>query len=94
MKILEFTIILKYEPNEEEADQLYSLIDDGTLATVAGIPQIHFHREALSLEEAIESALLDVQNAGYDVVRVEIEPEVVRQGKHTYHTEQLHGNII
>ena len=41
---------------------------------MAGVPQIHFHREAPSLEEAIGSALAQVRKAGFDVVRVEIEP--------------------
>ena len=94
MKILEFTLILTSEPNEEEADQLYSIVDDGTLTTIEGMPQIHFHREALSLEEAIGSALVDVRKAGFDVVRVEIEPEVVGQGKEIFRTEQLPGNVL
>lgn len=51
----EFTLILATEP-DEAADRLYGIFDDGTLATVAGIPQIRFHRETLSLEEAIGSA--------------------------------------
>ena len=46
MKVHEFTLILTAEPNEEESDRLYSIFDDGTLATIAGTPQIHFHREA------------------------------------------------
>jgi hypothetical protein len=29
------------------------IFNDGTLATIAGVPQIRFHRDALSLEEAI-----------------------------------------
>lgn len=94
MKILEFTLILTSEPNEEEADQLYSIVDDGTLATIKGMPQIHFHREASSLEEAIGSALVDVKKAGFDVLRVEIEPKVVGQGKQIFYSEQLPGNIL
>lgn len=58
------------------------------------MPQIHFHREALSLEEAIGSALMDVRKAGFDVVRVEIQPKVVRQGEHLFHTEQQPGNVL
>ena len=92
MKNHEFTLILTAEPNEEESDRLYSIFDDGTLATIAGTPQIHFHREALSLEEAIGSALVNVRKAGFDAVRIEIEPKVVLQGTQVFHTEQqLHG---
>ncbi len=94
MKVLEFTLILTSEPNEDEVDQLYRTVDDGTLATIEGMPQIHFHREALSLEEAIRSALVDVRKAGFDVLRVEIEPEVVGQRKQIFQTEQLPQSVV
>lgn len=74
MKVHEFTVILTADPNEEESDRLYSIFNDGTIVTTAGVPQVHFHREAPSLEDAIGSALADVRKAGFDVVRVEIEP--------------------
>ena len=77
MSIYEFTLILTADPNEEEADRLYSIFDDGTIATVEGVPQIHFHRKAFSLESAIGSALVDIQKAGFDVVSVHIEPTVI-----------------
>ena len=77
MKTYEFTLILTADPNEEEADRLYSIFDDGTIATVEGVPQIHFHREAFSLESAIVSALLDLRKAGFDAVRVRINPKVI-----------------
>jgi len=70
----EFTLILTADSNEEESDRLYSIFNDGTLVTMSGVPQVHFHREAPSLEEAIGSALAQVRKAGFDVVRVEIEP--------------------
>ena len=74
MKVHEFTLILTADPNEEESDRLYSIFDDGTLVTIAGVPQVHFHREAPSLEDAIGSALAQVRKAGFDALRVEIEP--------------------
>ena len=76
MAIYEFTLILTADPNEE-ADRLYSIFDDGTITTVEGVPQIHFHREAFSLESAIGSALLDIQKAGFDVDHVHMKPKVV-----------------
>ena len=79
MKEYEFTLILTTDSNEEEADRLYGIFNDGTLSTIAGLPQIHFHREAPSLEEAISSAIVNVRFAGFDVERVEIEPEAVVQ---------------
>ena len=87
MKVHEFTLILTVDPNEEESARLYSIVDDGTLATIAGVPQVHFHREAPSLEEAIGSALVNVEKAGFDVVRVEIEPRLV-QGTQVFQAEQ------
>jgi len=78
MKEHQFTIILTDDPNDDdESDKLYSLINDGTLSTIVGVPQIRFHREASSLEDAIRSAMSDVKSAGFDISRVEIEPEMI-----------------
>jgi hypothetical protein len=79
MKEHEFTLILTADPSEDGADKLYSIFNDGTIATVAGCPQIDFHREAASLEEAIRSAIGDVRAAGFDVARVEMQPNAVVQ---------------
>ena len=72
-----FTLVLTADPTDAEADKLYSVFDDGTISTIAGVPQIHFHREAASLEEAIRTAIGDVRSAGADVSRVEMEPNAV-----------------
>lgn len=79
MKESEFTLILTTDPSEDDADMLYAKFQDGTIATIAGLPQIHFRREAGSLEEAIQSAIGDVRAAGFDVARVEIEPNTLLQ---------------
>ncbi len=79
MKDHQFTLILTADPNEEEADAIYSIVNDGTISTIAGVPQIHFHREAPSLEEAIRSAIADVRSAAFDVERVEMQPDAVAQ---------------
>ena len=42
----EFTLILTTDRTEEQADKLYGVFNDGTISTIAGVPQIHFHREA------------------------------------------------
>ena len=88
MKAHEFTLILTTDPNEDEANRLYSILNDGTLATIAGVPQIRFHREAPSLEEAIGSAIANVRKAGFDVVSIEIEPEVVAQRTPVFQAER------
>ena len=77
MKEHEFTLVLTADPNDQEADKLYGTFDDGTISTIAGVPQIHFHREAVSLEEAIRSAIGDVRSAGFDVERVEMQPDML-----------------
>ena len=74
MKVHNFTLILTADSNEAESARLYSIFNDGTLVTMAGVPQIHFHREAPSLEKAIASALAQVRKAGFDVVRVKVGP--------------------
>ena len=79
MKEHEFTLILKTDPSEDEAESLYGIFQDGTITTAASVPRIHFHREARSLEQAIRSAIADVQSSGIEVERVELQPESVIQ---------------
>ncbi len=79
MKEHNFTLILTTDPDEEAADCLYGTFDDGTLSTISGVPQVHFHREGSSLEAVIRSAIANIQSAGFDVARVEIEPGALAQ---------------
>lgn len=78
----EFTLILEgpLELTEEIADDLFQAgCDDGTPSTRNGVFSIDFHREAKSLEEAIQSAIRNVKAAGYRVERVEIEAQAMPQ---------------
>lgn len=77
MKEHEFTLILNRDPGLDDADKLYGVFQDGSIVTCNGISQVDFHREAATLEEAIRSAIADVRSVGFDVARVEIEPEAV-----------------
>ena len=77
MKEHNFTVVLTADPDDEQADKMHAAFDDGTISTIAGVPQIRFHREAGSLEEAIRSAIGDVRSTGFDVARVELEPDAV-----------------
>lgn len=79
MKEHEFTVVLTADPNEDEADKMYGTFNDGTISTIGGVPRIHFHRESGSLEEAIRTAIGDVRSVGFDVARVEMEPNAVLQ---------------
>ncbi len=79
----EFTLILKgdLELTEEIADELFAAgCDDGTPGTCNGVFSIDFHLQANSLEEAISSAITNVEAAGFEVARVEIEAEAVPSG--------------
>ena len=80
MKKYDFTLILSgsLELTEDIAEALFEAgCDDGTPGTSAGVFSIDFHREANSLESAIQSAIVNVKSAGYGVERVEIEAEAM-----------------
>lgn len=73
----ELTLVLTSEPDEEQTDKMYGRFQDATIATVAGVPRIDFHRESSSLEVAIRSAIEDVRSLGFDVGRVEMLPDAL-----------------
>jgi hypothetical protein len=75
MNKYEFSLILKGTPEltEEIADELFKAgCDDGTPGICNGVFTIDFHREAKSLEAAINSAIKNVRAARCEVERVEI----------------------
>ena len=64
----------RVELTESVADALYSAgCDDATPGMCEGILTLDFHRKAASLEEAIPTAIANVQSAGLEVARVEID---------------------
>jgi hypothetical protein len=76
MKTYEFDVILKEvsEVTDEQADALFAAgCDDGTPTCCNGLAWIHFDRAAASLEEAIRSAISQVQSAGFRVAKVELD---------------------
>ena len=76
MKTYEFDVVLKdlSESTDDQADLLFAAgCDDGTPAACNGVAWIHFDREAASLEEAISSAVAQVQAAGLLVSKVELD---------------------
>jgi len=78
----DFTLILatSLAMTDDVADALFAAgCDDGTPGTCNGVFSIDFHREAVTLEEAIRSAIENVRTAGYEVTRVEMEAEAVLQ---------------
>ncbi len=80
MKKYDFTLILSgsLELTDDVADALFQAgCRDGTPGTSEGVFSIDFHREADSLEEAIQSAIANIKSAGYGAKRVEIEAEAL-----------------
>jgi len=76
MKTYEFDVVLKgvSEVTDDQADSLFEAgCDDGTPACRDGVAWIHFDREAVSLEEAIRSAVTQVQSTGLTVSKAELE---------------------
>jgi len=75
MKTYEFDVILHevLEISDEQADALFAAgCDDGIPVCSNGLAWVHFDREEASLEEAIRSAVIQVQAAGFRVVKVEL----------------------
>ena len=63
---------------DEIADALYEAgCDDGSPFSSAGVAAIGFSREAPTIEEAVRSAIADVNKAGFSVARVESADEPV-----------------
>ncbi len=78
MKTYEFDVVLKNvsEVTDDQADELFAAgCDDGTPAACDGVAWIHFDREAASLEEAISSAVSQIQAAGLQVSKVELDAD-------------------
>lgn len=76
MKTYEFNVILidVSEATDEHADALFEAgCDDGTLVSRNDQAWIHFDREASSLEDAIRTAVAQVQSAGLTAAKVEME---------------------
>ena len=76
MKTYEFDVILKdlSEVTDDQADRLFAAgCDEGSPASCDGVAWIHFDKEATSLEEAIRSAVAQIQAAGFQVSKVELD---------------------
>ena len=82
MSKYEFSLVLKgpLDLSEEIADKLFECgCDDGTPGTCNSVFTIEFHREADSLEAAINSAIQNVRDAGQEVEQVQIEAKSMPQ---------------
>lgn len=80
MPTFEFQVVLNGvdEMTDEIADLLYEAgCDDGSPFSSEGIAAVGFSREAPTIEEAVRSAIADVNKAGFTVARVESADEPV-----------------
>ena len=77
----EFSLILAAtDITEQQADnQFDSGCDDGSILSRGDVTMIQFDRNAATLDEALASAIRDVEQAGFQVARVEIERHEVPQ---------------
>jgi hypothetical protein len=79
----QFSIIVAYSPGnqDEMLDVAETLAEAGCLdGSVGGHPEgleVAFNREAASLDEAIKSAVSNVEAAGFKVSRVELARESI-----------------
>ena len=76
MSKYEFTLVLAQpdELTEDLAEALFAAgCDDGSPGSCNGIVSIDFHRESDSLENAIRSAIAQVDQAGCVAARVELD---------------------
>ena len=76
MTCWEFTLILGNvaEITDSLANALYDAgCDDATVGSSNGVARVSFSREAATLQEAMQSAVRHVRQAGCEIARVEIE---------------------
>ena len=78
MATFDFKLVLdQAEIDESDADALYARCKDGTLITAAGVTYMDLDRQADSLDEAVRSAIADINAAGFRVARIEIEADSI-----------------
>lgn len=78
MNTLHFTITIdQLVENLDAVDAFYGRCDDVSMYNSDGVTRVTFHRDAASLDDAIRSAVCDVQAFGYKVKHIEVEPQCV-----------------
>jgi hypothetical protein len=76
MKVFGFTIAIdEFVDNLDAIDVFYGKTADASVAASEGKTLIHFDREAESLDAALRSAVADVQDAGWQVCEITIQPD-------------------
>lgn len=74
-----FSLILRApDVTDEQADKLYEAgCDDGSILSRGDLTLVQFDRHAATLDEALASAIRDVESTGLQVARVEIDRQEV-----------------
>jgi len=77
----EFSLILAAtDVTDDEVDKLYEAgCDDGSILSRGDVTMVQFDRVASTLDEALATAIGDVEAAGFQVARVEIDRHEVPQ---------------
>ena len=76
MTLFDLKVVLEQTKiDESQADAIYGRCKDGTLITDGDTTYLDFAREAGTLDEAVNSAIADVNATGFRVRRIEIEAD-------------------
>jgi len=77
----EFSLILTAaDVTDKEVDKLHEAgCNDGSILSRGDITMVQFDRVASTLDEALATAISDVEAAGFQVARVEIDRHEVPQ---------------
>jgi hypothetical protein len=78
VKIFEFTITIdQYVEDLDVIDAFYGKTGDASLAGSHGKTLVQSDREAKSLDDALRSAIADIQAQGWRVRDISVEPDCV-----------------
>lgn len=78
MQTFDFTITIdQFVEDLDAIDAFYGRLDDVSMFNSDGATRITFHREAATLDNALRSAVSDVQSFGYKVKQIDVAPECV-----------------
>jgi len=81
MSTFDFTIVLDQLVEDMDAvDAVYARCDDASMFNSDGVTRITFHRDATTLDDAIRSAVSDLQSFGYKIEQIDVEPACVGAG--------------
>ncbi len=74
MTTFDFTLQLQDRISDEAGmDGIYSQCTDATIVTDGDLTLVHFDRDGDTLDQAIRTAIADINAAGFRVARVEMD---------------------